>query len=117
MLQNNAADTMITDSTWRIRKDIPVALIFTMIVQVAVLLIWGAHIDSRVASVEQNKADKLDLAVIVEKMNSAAKSGDSVQVLATSINQQLTGMALQFGELKQEVTDLSGEVRKAKIRQ
>lgn len=39
---------------WHLDKKVPLGIIFTVLVQTAVLIVWGSKLDSRVATMEQS---------------------------------------------------------------
>lgn len=41
---------------WHLDKKVPLGIIFTVLVQTAVLIVWGSKLDSRVATMEQGVA-------------------------------------------------------------
>lgn len=45
---------LIQEKRWRLDRRVPLALIFTMFIQIAAGLIWAAQLDTRVARIEKD---------------------------------------------------------------
>lgn len=75
---------------WRIDKRIPVAVILTLAMQSAAVLIWGVRIDSRVSSLETTTVSRETFARFDEKMNGLQQAildmKNDVREVKTDIN-------------------------------
>jgi hypothetical protein len=77
---------MMPEEHWHLRKEIPVALIFTILLQTGGALWWAASINQRVAQIEQ----RLDSAAIRAQNidNVVANQATQIAVLVSRMDEQ-----------------------------
>jgi cell division protein FtsB len=70
-------------SHWRMDKRIPIAIVLSLFLQFAAAIVWGAKLDARVVSLEQQGAGSIGfgekLARIDERLNAVQQDTNSIK--------------------------------------
>ena len=88
-MPNSEENTMGITNGWRIDKRIPVAVIMTLAIQSAAVLVWGVRLDSRVYALETGTVTTEKFGRLDEKM--------------TTVKDDISSLRGDFRELKEEM--------------
>jgi hypothetical protein len=87
------------EGAWKLDRHIPIAVIFTMLAQGAMIVWWGAGIDNRLSQ-ETERNDRQDTQI------EAARARDAAQeVVAATATADLRAVRDSLGEVKQTLAE------------
>ena len=106
-------DAMITDSSWRIEKKIPVALLGAILMQTFVVGAWCANLTSRVSTLETNNVNPAAFAVLSEKMTQVQSNSAETKQDIGSVKNDIGSMKDNQAGMKQDIMSLKEEIRRS----
>ena len=73
-------------SNWRIDKQIPIAVIFAMLIQTGAIIWWAGKLDSRVQALEAND---LEYSVLIDRVTRVEEKVTSLKETTQQMNDKL----------------------------
>lgn len=99
---------MISDSTWRISKEINVAHLLVNVLVIGIA--WGM-VTTQITNLQANKAEAKDVAVLTTKMDNVQKNSEETKASLSGLTIQVNTMIQSFGGMNQELHDWKEAVR------